>query len=209
MAHYFDSNPETASDKKVISYRRNGVNFEFVTDTNVFCRDKIDFGTDLLLEAMIEDLKTSGSKVTSVLDLGCGYGCVGIVMKSVFKAASITCTDVNERAVSLCKENSKLNGTPIKKIVSGDCLAELNEEDMFDVVATNPPVRAGKKTVFEFYTQAFEHMVEGGRIYVVLQRKQGAPSSEKKLLELFGNCETIEIEAGYHIMRSIKTSTEG
>ena len=92
----------------------------------------------------------------------------------------------------------------IEKCVESDVLSALGEGEMFDVVITNPPVRAGKKTVFAFYDQAFEHMNPGSTIYVVLQRKQGAPSSFKKLEELFGNCETLEISGGYHVMKSVK-----
>lgn len=204
MAFYYDSNPTTESNKKVISYRQNGVNFEFTTDTDVFSRSDVDFGSDLMLTAMIEDLKANNVKVSSFLDLGCGYGVVGIVMKSVFKAAAVTCLDKNTRAVGLTKENAKNNGTPLKQVLASDCLSALSEEDVFDVVATNPPVRAGKQTVFAFYEQAYEHMHEGSYIYVVLQRKQGAPSTEKKLMKLFGNCTTVDIAAGYRVMRSIK-----
>ena len=107
MAFYYDSNPTTESNKKVISYRQNGVNFEFTTDTDVFSRSDVDFGSDLMLTAMIEDLKANNVKVSSFLDLGCGYGVVGIVMKSVFKACAVTSVDKNRRAVSLTKENSK------------------------------------------------------------------------------------------------------
>ena len=83
-------------------------------------------------------------------------------------------------------------------------LAAVPEDKLFDTVVTNPPVRAGKKTVFAFYEQAYEHMKEGGAIYVVLQRKQGADSTKKKLTELYGNCETAEIKGGYHVMKSVK-----
>lgn len=208
MSHYYDENPTAKSDKKVITYRSNGTNFEFVTDTNVFSRNEIDYGSDFLLNCMIEDLKqdkrlTSGKKF---LDLGCGYGPVGIVMKSVFKGLVVTQTDVNERAVNLAKVNANNNRIPIHDLKQGSVMEHFSEDEMFDIVATNPPVRAGKAIVFAFYEQAYKHMNEGGMIYVVLQRKQGAPSTEKKLQELFGNCETMGVSSGYRVMKSIKKS---
>ncbi|MCQ2533925.1 MAG: methyltransferase [Clostridia bacterium] len=208
MSHYYDENPTAKSDKKVITYRSNGTNFEFVTDTNVFSRNEIDYGSDFLLNCMIEDLKqdkrlTSGKEF---LDLGCGYGPVGIVMKSVFKGLVVTQTDVNERAVNLAKVNANNNRIPIHDLKQGSVMEHFREDEMFDIVATNPPVRAGKAIVFAFYEQAYKHMNEGGMIYVVLQRKQGAPSTEKKLQELFGNCETMGVSSGYRVMKSIKKS---
>lgn len=203
MGFYYDSDPLTQSDRRIIKYRQYGINFEFITDTNVFSKSQVDFGSDLMLTAMIKDLKSRKVKVTSFLDLGCGYGVVGCVMKSVYMASDVTCLDVNNRSVGLTKENSELNGTPLRAL-SSDCLSALGKDEMFDVVATNPPVRAGKQTVFAFYEQSYAHLKQGGSLYVVLQRKQGAPSTEKKLNELFGNCTTVEIEAGYRVMRADK-----
>lgn len=208
MSHYYDENPTAKSDKKYISYRINGTNFEFVTDTNVFSRNEIDFGSDFMLQCMIEDLKqdkrlTNGK---NFLDLGCGYGPVGIVMKSVFKGLVVTQTDVNERAVKLAKENATNNRTPIHSLKHGSVMEHFEDSDMFDIVATNPPVRAGKAIVFAFYEEAFKHMNDGAMIYVVLQRKQGAPSTEKKLIELFGNCETLGVSGGYRVMKAVKNS---
>lgn len=207
MAHYYDSMPETPSNRKMIEYRQNGMNFRFVTDTNVFSRSDIDKGTDLMLAAAIEDIKSRGAhKGERLLDLGCGYGVVSSVMKSTFMGFDVTAVDVNNRAVALTKENAELNRVTLKKAVASDVLASLDEDEMFEIVLTNPPVRAGKQTVFAFYEQAYAHMVEGASIYVVLQRKQGAPSTEKKLNELFGNCESLAISGGYRVMKSIKGS---
>ncbi len=205
MAHYYDSNPETPSDRHSVEYRKNGVNFLFTTDSDVFSKRGIDFGTDLLLTAMIDDIKSSGEKPpVDFLDLGCGYGVVGIVMKSVFKGMNVTQVDKNERAIGLSRENARENRVPIGNLVASDVLLNVPQDKFFDIVATNPPVRAGKSTVFAFYEQSYEHMRSGAVIYVVLQRKQGAPSTEKKLTEIFGNCETVSIEAGYRVMKSKK-----
>lgn len=204
MGFYYDSDPTTESDRRIITYRQYGINFEFITDTDVFSKREVDFGTDLMISSAIRDLKERDAKVWSILDLGCGYGVVGIVMKKVFKGAEVTCVDKNKRAVGLAGENAKNNGVPLKACLESDCLSAIGKDEKFDLILTNPPVRAGKDTVFSFYEQSYEHLNEGGSIYVVLQRKQGAPSTEKKLMELFGNCETCDIKAGYRVMRSIR-----
>lgn len=203
MPQYFEEQPLTASSRKSINYRMNGINFEFVTDTSVFSRNAVDFGTNLLIEEMIADIKSRGPHPGKFLDLGCGVGVVGIVMKSCFMGYEMYGTDVNSRAVDLALENAKANRVHID-YRQGDVLSAFDSDLMFDIVATNPPVRAGKKTVFQFYDEAFAHMNSGAYIYVVLQRKQGAPSTLKKLTELFGNCDNIATDGGYHIMRSRK-----
>lgn len=202
MTQYFDPNPLTPSERKLITYRMNGINFEFFTDTSVFSRKDVDFGTNLLIETLVKDIKARGPKMERFADLGCGVGIVGIVIKSCFMAFDVTGVDINSRAVALARENSKQNGVNCK-FVSSDILFGVRDE-RFDIIATNPPVRAGKKTVFGFYEQSYEALNPGGYLYVVLQRKQGAPSTMAKLEELFGNCETLSIDGGYRVMRSRK-----
>ena len=203
MPHYYDSDPNTESNRKNIAYRMNGINFDFVSDTNVFSRSEIDFGSNLMIEEMVKDIKAAEKKPQTFLDLGCGYGVVGIVMNSVFMGMTVTGVDVNARAVGLANENAKSNGVRASFIQS-DGLAQIPEDQLYDAIATNPPVRAGKKTVFRFYEESFAHLNKGGAIYVVLQRKQGAPSTEAKLKELFGNCEVLGIDGGYRVMKSVK-----
>lgn len=204
--YYFDPDPVTPSSKKNVEYRVNGTNFKFVTDTAVFCKNCVDKGTDLMITTVIDDIKARGARRDErLLDLGCGWGVVGIVMKSVFTLFDVTCVDVNSRAVQLAKENAGLNPKKPDRILVSDILSALSEDDLYDTVMTNPPVRAGKSTVFAFYEQAKAHMKDGAAIYVVLQRKQGADSTKKKLQELFGNCEVLSIDGGYRVMKSIKT----
>ena len=202
MTQYFDPNPITPSDRKIISYRMNGINFEFYTDTSVFSRNEVDFGTNLLIDTIVKDVKARGPRMERFADLGCGVGIVGIVIKSCFMAFDVTGVDINSRAVALARENANLNGVNCRFMSSDILFAVRNER--FDIIATNPPVRAGKKTVFGFYEQSYEALNPGGYLYVVLQRKQGAPSTMDKLNELFGNCETLSIDGGYRVMRSRK-----
>ena len=202
MAHYYDENPQVESDRRVIQSRMHGMDFFFTTDSDVFSKKFLDFGSRTLLEAAIADLTECEKKKGKLLDLGCGYGPIGIIMKRVFPSMEVTMVDINNRALELARENAENNSVKCVDVHQSDGCA--NVEGLYDVVLTNPPVRAGKQTVFSFYDGAFEHMAEGGRLYVVLQKKQGAPSSEKYLLEKFGNCDVIAKESGYWIMRSVK-----
>lgn len=202
MAHYFDKNPTTPSDPNALVARFHGIDFFFSSDSDVFSKKQIDFGTKLLLDTAILDMHTRCIKKGRLLDLGCGYGVIGITMKRVFPAMDVVMADINERAIALSQENAKSNHSPFVSIVSSDGWENL--EGSFDVVMTNPPVRAGKQTVFAFYDGAFEHLCPGGFLYVVLRKQQGAPSSLTHLEKLFGNCEIMEKDAGYWIMRSQK-----
>ena len=202
MAHYYDENPQGESDRRVIQSRMHGMDFFFTTDSEVFSKKFLDFGSRTLLEAAIADLTECEKKKGKLLDLGCGYGPIGIIMKRVFPSMEVTMVDINNRALELARENAENNSVKCVDVHQSDGCS--NVEGLYDVVLTNPPVRAGKQTVFSFYDGAFEHMAEGGRLYVVLQKKQGAPSSEKYLLEKFGNCDVIARESGYWIMRSVK-----
>lgn len=202
MAQYFEENPSTPSEPREIEARFHGIDFFFRTDSSVFSKRQIDFGTKLLLDTVILDLFTRCVKKARLLDLGCGYGVVGIVMKRVFPAYDVTMADINQRALGLAGDNMKANHCPYITKTASD--AWTNLPDAYDIVLTNPPVRAGKKKVFEFYDGAYAHLEKGGLLYVVLQKKQGAPSSFSHIGELFGNCEVIAKDAGYWIMRAVK-----
>ncbi|MBR5057255.1 MAG: class I SAM-dependent methyltransferase [Clostridiales bacterium] len=203
MAHYYEENPQGESDRRVVQARMHGMDFFFTTDAEVFSKKFLDFGSRTLLEASIEDLSANNRKKGKLLDLGCGYGPIGIIMKRVFPSMEVTMVDINNSAIELAKQNAETNSVKCVDVHQSDGCS--NVEGLYDVVLTNPPVRAGKQTVFSFYDGAYEHMAEGAFLYVVLQKKQGAPSSEKYLAEKFGNCEVIAKESGYWIMKSVKS----
>ena len=204
MSHYFHENPQSVSDKREIACRFNGIKFYFTSDSDVFSKKQIDFGTSLLLDTVIAEEKNRGRVHGRLLDLGCGYGVIGVVMQRAFHHMEVLMADLNKRALSLSRENAKRNSVERVKIVESDGWSAV--DGSFDVVMTNPPVRAGKQTVFSFYQGAFEHLREKGRLYVVLQKKQGAPSSQAFLTELFGHCEILVKDSGYWIMLAEKNA---
>lgn len=202
MTQYFMQKPDSPSDRQQITTRIHGVDLLFVSDSQVFSRKHIDFGTRLLISTTINDLTDRKAGRGRLLDLGCGYGVVGIVMKRVFPAMDVVLVDINERAVELARENAAANRCKFLQIDSSDAFNSV--EGTFDVIMTNPPVRAGKATIFLFYEGSFERLAPGGALYVVLQKKQGAASSLKKLEELFHSCEVLGKDSGYWVMRAIK-----
>ena len=215
MSHYFSEKQEVKSDRKIIRYEIENRNFEFITDNGIFSKAKVDFGTDVMLKVFLRENSNKKNQKFDVLDIGCGYGVVSVVVKSFFKNARTVSSDVNERALELTRENLfkngvvKSNNSENDDFKNGDfkvikSFAFDNISVKFDVILSNPPIRAGKQTIFQIYEKSFEHLNEDGEFYCVIQTKHGAKSTQKKLEEVFGNCETLEIDAGYRIFRSVK-----
>ncbi|MBN1892675.1 MAG: class I SAM-dependent methyltransferase [Clostridiales bacterium] len=202
MKHYFSAKPDAPSERGRIETRIHGIDFCFITDSQVFSKRHIDFGTRLMIDTAIGEMTARGGGRGRFLDLGCGYGAIGITAKRVFPAMEVVLSDINERAVTLARENAALNHCKHVLVVESDGFS--NIDGMFEVIMTNPPVRAGKQTVFSFYEGAYSHLNEGGSLYVVLQKKQGAPSSYNKLKEMFGDCEVLQKDGGYWVMRAIR-----
>ncbi len=209
MSHYYDERPETAHDRRRITVQIGNLTLEFNTDSGVFAKNRLDFGTKLLTDTVYADYRTNDSQPHGrLLDLGCGYGVVGITFKRLYPALEVVMTDINERAVELARLNAAANQTRYVDIRQGDGFAAIDQQEKFDLIVTNPPVRAGKKTVYAFFDGSFKHLKPGGRLYVVLQNKQGAPSARQYLKQLFGNCDDIERKAGYHIFRCVRDANQ-
>ena len=201
MSHYFSEVQDVKSVKKIINYEIKNEKFEFLTDNGVFSKTKVDFGTDVMLRTFLNENKKLGN--IRILDIGCGYGVVSIVVKRFFEKAKILSTDVNERALELTRENiQKNNRTDDFEVRKSFVFDNISEN--FDVILSNPPIRAGKQVIFEIYEKSFFHLNKNGKFYCVIQTKHGAKSTKKKLEELFGNCTTLVIEAGYRIFRCVK-----
>lgn len=201
MSHYFSEVQDVKSVKKIINYEIKNEKFEFLTDNGVFSKTKVDFGTDVMLRTFLNENKKLEN--IRILDIGCGYGVVSVVVKRFFEKAKILSTDVNERALELTRENiQKNNRTDDFEVRKSFVFDNISEN--FDMILSNPPIRAGKQVIFEIYEKSFFHLNKNGKFYCVIQTKHGAKSTKKKLEELFGNCTTLVIEAGYRIFRCVK-----
>ncbi len=202
MAHYYDPSPQGKDVRQRIAYRIGGRDFSFATASGVFASHRVDFGTALMLETMHTRFQAEGIKSGRLLDLGCGYGVVGIVLKRLFPAMEVVLSDINERAVQLARENAAYNQTAFVDIVQSDGFLAL--EGSFDHILTNPPIRAGKAVVHGFFDEAYRHLRPQGRLIVVIQKKQGAPSATEHLTSLFGNCEVLAKRAGFRVLRCVR-----
>jgi len=195
MSHYYTKDPDVKHNRKKIIFEYRGEKIRFTTDTGVFCKDRVDYGTDLMLNALPDYLQGD------VLDLGCGWGAVGVTIASCNPTCSITMCDINNRAVSLAIENleaNKLDG----KVLQSDGYQGLN--GTYDTILLNPPIRAGKSVYFSWLKEGYNRLNAGGCFYCVAQKKQGSPSIKKELQRVFGNCEIIARSDGFHVTRSVK-----
>lgn len=172
--------------------------FRFKTDAGVFSKAYIDFGSFTMLEAF-----TPNTIDAPILDMGCGYGPIGIVVSTLYDR-EVLMVDINERAISLTNDNIKTNKVDKAKAQKSYIYDSIPDEMMFSSIITNPPIRAGKKVVFDIYDGAYNHLLPGGELWVVIQKKQGAPSSMTHLEELFSNCEVVCKNKGYFILKSRK-----
>ncbi len=200
MEHYYTAT-STEDKRKEIEYYIEEEKIKFDTSNAVFSKKMIDFGTRTMIETVLIEEKVEGKKI---LDIGCGYGAVGITLGVKRDNVEIIMCDINERAVELAKSNVIKNNIESKvKVYVSDLYKEVNEMD-FDFILSNPPIRAGKKVIYRIYREGVEHLKRGGIIYVVIQKKQGAGSTIKELKKIYGNCEVVNKKKGYLILKSIK-----
>jgi 16S rRNA (guanine1207-N2)-methyltransferase len=202
--HYFTSDPKSASRRASAMWAWAGKEYEFITDAGVFCRGHVDFGSRLLIDSVPE---LHGR----VLDLGCGYGFVGIAAKLKHPAIEAVLCDINERAVALARENAGRLGAQVTALPSDGFAAV---EGRFDFILCNPPVRAGKAVYYPWFEEASRRLnagshgragatgsdQPGGALVIVLQKKQGAPSARRRLEELYPRVTELGREGGYHVL---------
>ena len=190
--HYYTENPNSAHDERRIALRALGNDLTFVTDAGVFSRDGLDRGTEVLLEALppLEG---------RVLDLGCGWGAVGVALGKRYPALDIVMTDINSRAVELARRNLAENGVTAS-VLQGDGFDAV--EGRFDTIVTNPPIRAGKAVIYGLFARARDYLEPDGALYVVIRKQQGAPSALKYLKEIYSRAETVDRASGFHVLRA-------
>lgn len=190
MDHYFTNNENLKSEIKVLNYSYKNYDLTFLSDNGVFSKNHLDYGSKLLLESFLDNYNGENS----ILDLGCGYGFIGISLAKVTDA-SITMCDVNKRALHLCERNIKEN--KVNANVTQSNIYE-NIKDKYDVIITNPPIRAGKVIVMDFLKNAKEHLNPDGKLWFVMRKDQGAKSTEKALKEIY-DLKCIKKDKGFYV----------
>lgn len=199
MDHYYSSKPTSESKRETWETKIDGKTYNYTTDSGVFSKNQIDQGSIILMKTAAEQEYPQGS----FLDVGCGYGPIGIYLAHNFPEREIEMIDVNERAIELAKLNAGQNNISNVKIYESNLFEQVKNK-RFAGIVSNPPIRAGKEVVHEILKRAYDHLIEDGMLLIVIQKKQGAPSAKKKMEEVFGNVERINLDKGYWILASRK-----
>ncbi|SDJ70920.1 class I SAM-dependent methyltransferase [Salimicrobium halophilum] len=196
--HYYSKKTKKASERKVWGASLRGREFTFFSDHAVFSKDGVDFGSRALIETF-EFPPIEGD----LLDVGCGYGPIGLSLAKETTTRRVVMVDVNERALELAEANAEENDVTNVEVIESDGAAAVRERS-FAAVLTNPPIRAGKEVVHRIFEDAAGVLKEGGELWVVIQKKQGAPSAERKMKELFEDVRLIKKVKGYYIFKAKK-----
>ena len=185
---YYSAEPTSAHAEREIEIEALGVRSRCLTDAGVFSRDGLDTGTRAMLELH-----------GRVLDLGCGWGPVGVTLARKYPECEIVMTDVNHRAVELSRRNLARNGAKAE-VVQGDGFESVT--GMFDFILTNPPIRAGKAVIYRLFAEAKEHLTDDGVLILVIRKQQGAASAQKYLQTLFPTVTLLDRTAGFHTLQA-------
>lgn len=197
--HYYSNKPQVESKPKRWQFTLLGHTFSFETDAGVFSKNEVDFGSRVLINTFDMPLIDG-----VVVDVGCGYGPIGLSLAKTYPERVVYMMDINGRAVALSKKNAEVNGIQNVRIFESDGLLSLTDDVAVAAILTNPPIRAGKETIFRFYEEAYVKLTASGELWVVIQKKQGAPSTVKKLEEMFSQVDVVDKEKGYWIIRAKK-----
>ena len=191
--HYYTQTPTSAHKPGQVDFLWRGAKLVFETDSGVFSRTEIDKGTEILLNALPEEL------TGSLLDMGCGYGVIGVTLGKRYPGLSVVMSDVNERAVELSRRNAQRNGVPAR-VMQSDGYADVPFRRM-DWIVQNPPIRAGKSVIYAMFAEGARRLEPSGELWLVIRKQQGAESAVRYLKTLFGRVEAVSKKGGFWVLR--------
>ena len=189
--HYYTADPQSAHRPAEVTFSYRGRALRFATDSGVFSRTELDRGSEELLAALPDPLQGA------VLDMGCGYGALGVAVAAAYPACDVLMADVNRRAVELAERNARANGVSARAIESDGYAALAGRR--FDWILSNPPIRAGKRVIYRMFYDAAETLAPGGRMALVIRKQQGAESALRYLRRLYRQAEVAARKGGYHV----------
>jgi len=192
MSHYFKNDPGLKSEESIYHVDVLGQPFRFYTDHGVFSKSHLDTGSRVLIEHLNidDDAKT-------LLDVGAGIGVIGIILKKVHPSLDVTQVDINHRALALNKKNAQLNNVETT-IIESDLFSAL--KDNYDVIVSNPPIRAGKKVLYALYQSAYKHLNTNGELWIVVRKDQGAKSTVDYLKTIYPQVSIIKRHKGFYVI---------
>ena len=190
MSHYFENDSNVKSIEKLIDVKIKNDTLKFYVDNGVFSKNKLDYGTRLLLESInISDLKGD------ILDFGCGYGPIGIYIAKKTNL-KIDMIDINKRALNLANKNSKINNVNTN-IFESNIYSNIVKK--YDYIISNPPIRVGKEILYKILLGAKEFLKSNGQLWIVINKDQGAKTVSKEL-EKYYSVEIVEKNKGFYII---------
>jgi 16S rRNA (guanine1207-N2)-methyltransferase len=198
MAHYFENDETLKSEKRSLNFAYKSVNLTLLTDVGVFSKNEIDEGSIGLLN-VVTSLDLKGK----ILDVGCGYGTLGLTIAKLFPLVEVTMFDINERAVDLTKQNISTNNINNAQVFVASTYQALTKDD-YTTIVINPPIRAGKQVYYPLLSEAFDYLTDGGTLYFVIRRSHGALSAQRFVKEKFTNCELVKKHHGFYIYKAVK-----
>ncbi len=197
--HYYSEKPITEEKSHQWKTKINGRELTFTSVSGVFSKNELDFGSRLLCEQFISP-EINGD----LLDLGCGYGPIGISLAKDNPERQIDMVDINERAVKYAEKNLDENNVQNAHVFVSDGFSQVDESKLYAAIITNPPIRVGKQFIYRLFEKSREYLLAKGELWIVIQKKQGAASAIKYLKTIFESVEVVEKKKGYFIIRSIK-----
>lgn len=193
MAHYFTNEENLKSEIEKVIAEINGIPFYFYTDNGVFSKGELDFGTELLLK----NFKYDDPNNKTLLDIGCGCGPIGIYASHLGFAVDMS--DVNKRAIHLSKMSLKEQGLNANVFESD---AYKNIANKYDYIVSNPPIRVGKEKLYEIVMNAKGHLKNGGSLWIVVRKQQGAESMIRDMKNVYKTAEVIAKKKGFFIIKA-------
>jgi len=197
MSHYFIENKALLTDERTLELDIFDTGFKFLTNNGLFSCDKID-------DASVTMLKNLPPLSGTLLDLGCGYGVLGITLAKKY-SLSLTMADVNGIALDYATRNAKINGVHSNAVLT-NCFDNIT--DIYDNIVLNPPIHAGKDIMYRMYEEAARHLTHSGSLYIVIYKKHGAESTIIKLQEIYDNVNVLYKKKGCYVVQATYTAND-
>jgi 16S rRNA (guanine1207-N2)-methyltransferase len=196
-SQYFAEEPEAAHRPGTVHVVLPDVHLRLATDSGVFSPGRLDPGTRLLL-----DVAPAPPATGDLLDLGCGYGAVALVLAKRAPAARIWAVDTNRRAIDLCERNASSEGLTN---VRCRAVSRAGEDDAllpgrYDLIWSNPPIRIGKPALHALLGTWLARLTPGAAAYLVVQRNLGSDSLQRWLESAGWTARRFAARAGYRVL---------